>query len=57
MKLTPLGKVLLFLVGLGLFLTAIHRALPPELRARLSSYFEPYNRELYRWMGKEFDWS
>ncbi|HET6796257.1 MAG TPA: sulfotransferase domain-containing protein [Gemmatimonadales bacterium] len=33
------------------------RALPPELRARLSSYFEPYNRELYRWMGKEFDWS
>lgn len=31
MKLTPLGKLMLFLVGLGLFLTAIHRVLPPEL--------------------------
>jgi hypothetical protein len=33
------------------------RAMPPELRARLHAYFEPYNRELYQWLGKEFDWA
>src|SRR5689334_4427094 len=32
MKLTPLGKLLLFLVGLGIVLTAVHRVLPPELK-------------------------
>lgn len=31
--------------------------LPPELRSRLATYFEPHNRELYRWLGEEFDWS
>jgi hypothetical protein len=29
----------------------------PELRSRLASYFEPHNRELYRWLGQEFDWT
>jgi hypothetical protein len=33
------------------------RGVPPELRARLSTYFEPHNRELYRWLGEEFDWA
>jgi hypothetical protein len=33
------------------------RAMPPELRARLLAYFEPYNRELYQWLGREFDWA
>lgn len=33
------------------------RTIQPELRARLVSYFEPHNRELYQWLGKEFDWS
>jgi hypothetical protein len=33
------------------------RAMPPELRRRLSAYFEPYNRELYQWLGEEFDWA
>jgi hypothetical protein len=34
-----------------------NRSLPPDLRAKLVSYFEPYNRELYQWLGQEFDWS
>lgn len=33
------------------------RAIHPELRARLVSYFEPYNRELYQWLGEGFDWT
>ncbi len=33
MKLTPLGKLMIFLVGLGIVLTVIHRVLPPELRS------------------------
>ena len=33
------------------------RTIPPELRTRLVTYFEPYNRELYQWLGREFDWS
>jgi hypothetical protein len=33
------------------------RTMPPELRTRLVTYFEPYNRELYQWLGEEFDWS
>lgn len=28
----------------------------PELRRKLVAYFEPFNRELYRWLGEEFDW-
>lgn len=32
------------------------RAWSPELRKRLVAYFEPYNRELYQWLGEEFDW-
>ncbi len=30
MKLTPLGKLLLFLIGLGLVVTAVYRFVPPE---------------------------
>jgi hypothetical protein len=33
------------------------RAMPADLRKRLSVYFEPHNRELYRWLGEEFDWT
>jgi hypothetical protein len=33
------------------------RAIPEGLRARLAAYFEPHNRELYRWLGQEFDWA
>jgi hypothetical protein len=33
------------------------RAIPADLRARLAVYFEPYNRELYEWLGEEFDWA
>lgn len=32
------------------------RDMPAEVRTRLTTYFEPYNRELYRWLGEEFDW-
>ena len=31
--------------------------IPADLRARLIAYFEPYNRELYQWLGEEFDWA
>jgi hypothetical protein len=33
------------------------RHIPAELRRRLVHYFEPHNRELYRWLGEEFDWA
>jgi len=33
------------------------RAMPEELRSRLIAYFEPHNRELFQWLGEEFDWS
>jgi len=33
------------------------REIPAELRGRLAAYFEPHNRELYRWLGEEFDWA
>ena len=33
------------------------RAMSPELRLRLNAHFEPYNRELYGWLGEEFDWT
>ena len=33
------------------------RKLPEALHARLTAYFEPHNRELFRWLGEEFDWA
>jgi hypothetical protein len=33
------------------------RAMPDELKAKLSAYFAPYNRELFQFLGEEFDWS
>jgi hypothetical protein len=33
------------------------RAMPPELRAKLAAHFEPHNRELFAWLGEEFDWA
>lgn len=33
------------------------REMPAELRTRLAAYFEPYNRELYQWLGEDFDWT
>jgi hypothetical protein len=32
------------------------RSMPPELRARLARHFEPYNRELFQFLGEEYDW-
>jgi hypothetical protein len=32
------------------------RAMPEELRVRLAAYFEPHNRELFQFLGEEFDW-
>jgi Sulfotransferase domain len=32
------------------------RDMPADLRRRLEEYFEPHNRELYQWLGVEFDW-
>ena len=31
--------------------------MPAGLRADLASYFEPHNRELYEWLGEEYDWA
>jgi hypothetical protein len=33
------------------------REMSSEVRARLAEHFEPYNRELYKWLGEEFDWT
>ena len=33
------------------------RAMQEGLRSKLSAYFEPRNRELFQWLGEEFDWS
>jgi hypothetical protein len=33
------------------------REMPTELRSRLADYFAPHNAELFRWLGKEFDWT
>jgi hypothetical protein len=33
------------------------RSMPEQLRARLATYFESHNRELFRWLGEEFDWA
>jgi hypothetical protein len=30
--------------------------IPPTLRQRLAAHFDPYNQELYRWLGQDFDW-
>ena len=32
------------------------RDLPPDLRAGLAAYFEPYNRRLYELVGADFGW-
>ncbi|HUR96228.1 MAG TPA: sulfotransferase domain-containing protein [Gemmatimonadales bacterium] len=32
------------------------RVMPPALRAKLIEYFAPHNRQLYDWLGREFDW-
>ena len=39
------------------FLQGKYSNMPPDLRRRLVEYFEPHNRELYAWLGEEFDWS
>jgi LPS sulfotransferase NodH len=36
---------------------AYDRAMPAGVRTRLVGYFEPYNRELFDWLGEEFDWA
>lgn len=36
---------------------AYDREMPAGVRTRLVEYFEPHNRELYDWLGKEFDWA
>jgi len=33
------------------------RKMPVELRARLATYFEPHNRELFELLGEKYDWS
>jgi hypothetical protein len=33
------------------------RSIPRELRSKLVTYFEPYNQQLYQWLGQEFDWA
>ena len=32
------------------------RAMPDDLTARLTSYFAPHNRDLFQFLGEEFDW-
>jgi hypothetical protein len=32
------------------------RMMSPELREKLVAYFEPYNRELFQFLGEEYDW-
>jgi Sulfotransferase domain len=36
---------------------AYDRRIPADARQRLAVFFEPHNRELYRWLGREFDWT
>jgi Sulfotransferase domain len=33
------------------------RKLPGGRRAQLAAFFEPHNRELFQWLGQEFDWA
>lgn len=32
------------------------RGISQEVRSKLAAYFEPFNQDLYRWLGEEFDW-
>jgi hypothetical protein len=32
------------------------RAMPEDLKTRLTKYFEPHNEELFRWLGERYDW-
>jgi len=32
------------------------RQMPADLRSKLVNYFEPHNRELFEWLGQEYDW-
>ena len=36
---------------------AYDRRIPADIRQRLVTYFEPLNRELYQWLGRELDWA
>jgi Sulfotransferase domain len=36
---------------------AYDRRIPADIRQRLGTYFEPLNRDLYRWLGRELDWA
>jgi hypothetical protein len=36
---------------------AYDRRIPPDIRQRLAAHFDPLNRELYQWLGREFDWA
>jgi hypothetical protein len=36
---------------------AYDRRIPADIRERLAAHFDPLNRELYRWLGREFDWA
>jgi hypothetical protein len=33
------------------------RGMTEEVRRRLADYFEPHNRELFQWLGEDFDWT
>jgi hypothetical protein len=33
------------------------RGISPELKAKLARYFEPHNRELFQFLGEEYDWT
>jgi hypothetical protein len=33
------------------------RGMPEELKTKLIAYFEPHNRDLFQWLGEEFDWT
>jgi hypothetical protein len=33
------------------------REMAPGLRASLAAHFEPHNRQLYEWLGQEYDWT
>ncbi len=35
---------------------ALHHDIEPDLLARMREYFEPANQDLYRLLGRSFDW-
>ena len=35
---------------------ALHHTIAPELLARLSAYYEPSNKRLYRFLGRNLGW-